>query len=227
MTQAGHDGDPAAERAAAAAAASGQAVRPAQRLPLFPLGAVLFPGGLLGLRVFEARYLDLISHCLREGTPFGVVWLTQGGEVRGGADKARFEPVGVLAHVLEVDAEEAGILNVRCRGGRRFSADNAAQRADGLWQADATLWPSEDPTRISDDLADSRDALARAIDSLDAQGHHPFLKPYRLDDAGWVANRWCELLPIPMPAKHKLMALDEPALRLKLVDEYLRGKGVV
>ena len=47
-------------------------------LPLFPLQAVLFPGALLHLKVFEARYLDLVGSCLRNGTPFGVVCLKQG-----------------------------------------------------------------------------------------------------------------------------------------------------
>jgi Lon protease-like protein len=70
-------------------------------------------------------------------------------------------------------------------------------------------------------------ALANAITTLKAQGAEPFNLPHRLDDAGWVANRWCEILPIPLAAKHRLMLLAEPQLRLRLVDEYLRGKGVV
>jgi Lon protease-like protein len=48
-----------------------------------------------------------------------------------------------------------------------------------------------------------------------------------LNDAGWVANRWCEILPISLAAKQKLMELPEPAMRLNLVGEYLRGKGVI
>ena len=70
-------------------------------------------------------------------------------------------------------------------------------------------------------------ALANAIGALERKGGSPFLKPYRFDDAGWVANRWCELLPISLAAKQKLMALEDPQVRLRLVDEYLRGKGVV
>mgnify|MGYP006172358211 CR=1 FL=1 len=55
-------------------------------LPLFPLQTVLFPGGLLPLKVFEARYLDLISHCLRTREPFAVVRIRQGAELAGAAD---------------------------------------------------------------------------------------------------------------------------------------------
>jgi len=69
--------------------------------------------------------------------------------------------------------------------------------------------------------------LAEAIAALKAQGTTPFLEPYRFDDAGWVANRWCEILPISQAAKYKLMTLEDPMARLQLVDDYLRSKGVV
>ncbi len=195
-------------------------------LPLFPLQTVLFPGGLLGLKVFEARYVDLVSRCLREASPFGVVCLRQGPEAGRGA--VALEPVGTLAHIEEVDSEQAGILRLRCRGGSRFTLDGTpVQQPDGLWTApvqpvddDEAGWP--DPA-----MAGTVSALAQAIANLKAQGQRPFLEPYRLDDAGWVANRWCEILPIPLAAKQKLMALESPALRLKIVDEYLRGKQVV
>ena len=197
-------------------------------LPLFPLGLVLFPGGLLQLKVFEARYLDLMSHCMRTMSPFGVVFLRQGGDMRGpGEDKIRFETTGVLAHLQDVDAEQTGILQVRCHGGSRFSLSAAHQRADGLWLARAEPLADDPLAAVPPELAGAAKALGQAIQSLLAQDQHPFAPPFRLDDAGWVANRWCEILPISAAAKQRLMALDEPVLRLKLVDEYLRGKGVV
>lgn len=197
-------------------------------LPLFPLQTVLFPGGLLQLKVFEARYLDLMSHCMRTMSPFGVVYLRQGGDMRGpDDDKIRFETTGVLAHLQDVDAEQTGILQVRCHGGSRFSLSAAHQRADGLWLARAEPLADDPPAAVPPELAGAAKALGQAIQSLLAQDQHPFAPPFRLDDAGWVANRWCEILPISGAAKQRLMALDEPVLRLKLVDEYLRGKGVV
>ena len=197
-------------------------------LPLFPLQSVLFPGGLLRLKVFEARYLDLVGQCLRERAPFGVVCLNQGAEVRSGRDESvRFETVGVLASVQEVDAEQAGILQVRCIGSQRFSLSDPRQRADGLWQANAELIDDDQTHPPPPAMRASVVALQNAIASLREQGHEPFAEPFVLDDAGWVANRWCEILPISLAAKQRLMMLDEPVLRLKLVDEFLRGKGVV
>ena len=198
-------------------------------LPLFPLRSVLVPGGLLALKVFEARYLDLVTDCLRRQQPFGVVCLLQGGEVRAGKGVAvRFESVGVLARLDEVDSEQPGVLRARCTGTRRFSLDGAAaQQADGLWVGHALLLDADEALAPGAEMLPTVQALANAIAKLKSQGAEPFNLPHRLDDAGWVANRWCEILPISLGAKQKLMELDDPQVRLQLVHEYLRGKGVV
>ena len=195
-------------------------------LPLFPLGTVLFPGGLLPLKVFEARYLDLVSHCLRSRTPFAVVHLRQGHELRGNG-KTVFEDIGVLAHLQDVDAEQPGILRVRCLGGQRVQLGASHQRDDGLWLAQAASLPADADAAVPAALQPSADALGRAITALHEQGHDPFPQPHHMAEAGWVANRWCEILPISSAAKQRLMALDEPVLRLQLVQDYLHGKGLV
>ncbi len=195
-------------------------------LALFPLQSVLFPGALLQLKVFEVRYLDLVGRCLRESRSFGVVCLRQGTEI--GRDRVRFEREGVLARIDDVDAEQAGILRVRCTGTQRFAIDGEPRRqSDGLWLAEVNPLPGDDALAPDADLLPTVKALASAIDALREQGSTPFIEPHRFDDAGWVANRWCEILPIPLAAKQRLMLLPEPQLRLRLVDEYLRGKGVV
>jgi uncharacterized protein len=197
-----------------------------RELALFPLQSVLFPGALLPLRVFEARYLDLVGRCLREDARFGVVCLRQGREV--GRSGVHFEQQGVMASIGDVDAEQAGILRVRCTGSQRFAIEGTArQQADGLWLADVSMLPDDETMAPDAALLPTVKALASAIGALREQGSTPFIEPYRFDDAGWVANRWCEILPIPLAAKQRLMMLPEPQLRLRLVDEYLRGKGVV
>ena len=196
------------------------------RLPLFPLGLVLFPGARLGLKVFEARYLDLVAECLRTRAPFGVVCL------RAGTDTARkgvaIEGIGTLAHIDEVDAEQPGILQVRCTGGQRFRlVAPAEQRENGLWEA-RTEPLADDPARLPGAaMLQTVSALAEAIRKLRQQDRLPFAEPFRLDDAGWVANRWCELLPVSLAAKQKLMELEDPVVRLSIVDGYLRDKKVV
>jgi hypothetical protein len=201
-------------------------VEAAFELPLFPLQSVLFPGGLLGLKVFEARYLDLIGSCLREGSPFGVVALKKGSELKAGGAVA-LESVGCAAELIEVDSERPGILQVRCRGGRRFETEHATQQADGLWVARVHWLPDDESVLPTQALLGSANGLANAIATLKQQGSVPFLEPYQFDSAGWLANRWCEILPISLAAKQKLMELPDPLVRLQLVDEFLRGKGVV
>jgi Lon protease-like protein len=200
----------------------------ADLLPLFPLQTVLFPGGLLMLKVFEARYLDLVTQCLRSGRPFGVVCLRQGHEVGRATGRVLFEGMGVQARIDEVDGEQAGILKVRCIGLERFRLEGVpTQQPDGLWQSAVT--PVEPDARRMPGPAvfETVKALSNAIASLRERGPLPFAEPFRLDDAGWVANRWCELLPIPLSAKQKLMALEDPVVRLSVVDGYLRDKQVV
>ena len=200
-------------------------------LPLFPLGLVLFPGALLPLKVFEARYLDLMSTCLRERRAFGVVALLGGREARAGAPEGRnavrFESIGTLAELLDVDSAEQGILIVRCRGTQRFELTASHQQADGLWRGQAQLMADDERLPPEPALAEAAHSLATAMAALKEQGVEPFLERHRLDDAGWVANRWCEILPIPQAAKQRLMALPDPMLRLRLVDDYLRSNGLV
>jgi Lon protease-like protein len=139
----------------------------------------------------------------------------------------QFETIGVLADLREVDAEQSGILKVACLGGHRFEIGEPRRQADGLWLADATTLDDDDRVVPTPEFAPTVQALSRAIESLQTQGHRPFLEPYRLNDTGWVANRWCEILPIPLAARQKLMELGEPQRRLRLVADFLRGRGVV
>ncbi len=198
-------------------------------VPLFPLQTVLFPGGILGLKVFEARYLDLIGHCLRKGEPFGVVCLKQGAEVQAArADAAtRLEACATLAQLDEVDADQPGILQIRCIGTRRVKLASPWQQGDGLWRAHGTPVQPDERVNPPEALHGTVQALVDAIASMRDQGLEPFTLPHELGDAGWVANRWCEILPISLAAKQRLMELEDPAMRLKLVDEFLRTKGVV
>jgi Lon protease-like protein len=197
-------------------------------LPLFPLQMVLFPGAQLRLKVFEARYLDLMSRCLRSGQPFAVVCIRQGSEVQQPDSPAtQFETLGVLAHLVDVDAQQAGILRVQCRASRRVQLAHPVQHDDGLWLADATPLADDPVLPVPDALAPCALALGKAIAALTAQGQQPFEPPYSLNQAGWVANRWCELLPIPLAAKQRLMALNDPIARLQLVSDFLRSKQVI
>jgi uncharacterized protein len=197
-------------------------------LPLFPLKMVLFPGAVLHLTIFEARYLDLIADCMRTGQAFGVICLRQGSEAGRSSEALRVEDVGVRAHLEDVEAEQPGILRVRCRGGERFRIQAPpAQQLNGLWTAPVQPVAADTLRAPGPAVLSTVTALAEAIRKLEAHEPSLFSPPYRLEDAGWVANRWCELLPISLAAKQKLMELEDASIRLSLVDGFLRDKKVV
>lgn len=199
-------------------------------LPLFPLGTVLFPNGLLPLRVFEVRYLDMIGKCHKAGTPFGVVSLTHGSELRRPDETAEFHGVGTIASIDSLETVQPGLLLVRCSGGQRFRIEQSEQLQHGLWTARVQPLDDDHAVAVPPDLRNTSDALARVIDTLrqreEAQQLLPLDQPLRLDDCGWVSNRWCELLPLPMATKQRLMALDNPLVRLELVSDFLSRNGI-
>ncbi len=215
-------------------------------LPLFPLQSPLFPGGLLPLRIFEVRYLDMIGRHHRTGQPFGVVCLSEGSETRrrasgpvggkapgeGFAHEAFF-PVGTLAHITRLERTQPGLLTIDCVGAQRFAVQRSEQLQHGLWVADVDLLADDAPVQVPDDLdftrqglqALVRDLAQRAEQAGDAQAEWPLIKPYQWDDCGWLANRWCELLPLQPQLKQRFMALDSPLLRLELVADTLGQIG--
>ena len=197
--------------------------------PLFPLGTVLSPDGVLPLQIFEVRYLDLIGKCIANDTPFGVVLLTQGKEVRTPEGKETFLPSGTLASVQETTAAAPGLLQVLCRGGARFKVLSSERRSNGLWMAQTELLADDRAVAVPAELQGAADALERVLASLDdvPASRWPLAPPFRLDDCGWVANRWCDLLPLPAVQKHGLLMLDNPLIRLELMHDMLDEHGLI
>ena len=207
-------------------------------LPLFPLNTVLFPGGVLPLRIFEVRYLDLITRCQREGAPFGVVCLTQGSEVRQPRRQAEpaqamgdefeqqaFASVGTMAHITELESPQPGLMMIRCTGGRRFRLTRREQLKHGLWVGDAQWLPDDLPVPVPPDLEHVKLALERLVQNMQATMSQsdalPLPPPYHWDDSGWLANRWCEILPVSPQLKQQFMQLESPLVRLELVADLL------
>jgi hypothetical protein len=202
-----------------------------QSLPLFPLGTVLFPGGVLPLRIFEVRYLDMIHRCQRAGAPFGVVSLTQGHEVRQpGAGKEAFAAVGTLATIRDFEQPRPGLMMIHVVGEQRFRIRASDQLKHGLWVADVEQIAPDKAVPVPEDLQSTATALANLVRALREKGTEPadmpIQAPLRLDDCGWVANRWCELLPMPVALKQRLMELDNPLVRLELVSDALARTGI-
>jgi Lon protease-like protein len=172
----------------------------------------------------------MISKCRKAGAPFGVVSLTQGNEVRQPGSQEAFSQVGTLATIDAFDNPQPGLMLVRATGAQRFRITSSDQLKHGLWVANVERLAADMSVPVPDDLKGVAEALQRLIQSLqlkpDQAGPMPLLPPWKLDDCGWVANRWCELLPLPVALKQRLMELDNPLVRLELVSDVLTRTGI-
>ena len=196
-------------------------------VPLFPLGTVLFPDGVLPLRIFETRYMDMVGECMKTGGEFGVCRIVHGTEVGPAADH---EADGCLARITHWDMPQFGLLHIRAVGTRRFSVESRRIESNALIRADIRLLAADPATTIPDELGALADLLRRLVEELDRHdGPAPIAvqRPYHFDCAGWVANRLAEFLPIEPAVKQQLMVIDEPLARLYLVQRILEERGLV
>ena len=190
------------------------------RIPIFPLNTVLFPGGLLPLRVFEARYMDMTRDCLKREEPFGVCLIREGSEVGAPAVP---ETVGCLAEILEWDMQQLGVLNLKTRGGQRFRILSYETSKQGLISAEVQLIPADEKRAIPEGLA----ACARLLEMVvEDQGKAIFAEPHAFDEAAWVGYRLTEILPVPLPAKQKLLELTDSVARLSILQRFLESRGL-
>lgn len=205
-------------------------------LPLFPLNVVLFPDGILPLKVFETRYIDMVRDCMRREAPFGVVLIKSGQEVASGSSApAEPENTGCLAHIESWDAEQLGVLLLRTQGGQRFRILESRLCKDQHLEARVALLPQAAPARIAAQYQACASTLEIVIDDINQQCREksgadfasPFPDQLQLDNAGWVADRWSEILQIPLKARQKLLELDDPQTRLQIIHQYLQQHHII
>jgi Lon protease-like protein len=196
-------------------------------LPLFPLHTVLFPGGHLPLRIFEARYLDMARACLRENSPFGVCLLKSGNEIASPGEPSVPENIGCLAEITQCDVDTFGMLLVQARGTTRFRLLSHRVEPSNLIVGMAQTIGDDAPLQGAEALAkfgacaEVLDRIITTIKARDAQDI-PFAEPFLLDDPTWVSNRLSEILPIPMRARQKLMEIEDASARIDVVHHYMQ-----
>lgn len=189
------------------------------RLPIFPLGSVLFPGGSLSLRVFEQRYMEMAKACLKDGAPFGIALIRSGEEVGTTAEP---ETIGTVARIVEWDMPHLGILQIKVRGENRFRLDGKSVTRSGLIIGELT--------RIPDDLhVDCPElppcaAFLRKVLTQTSSGH---LMPAHFEDANWVSFRITELLPFNNAVKQKMLELTDARMRLEILIRVLGKQQLI
>lgn len=187
-----------------------------EKIPLFPLRTVLFPGGPLPLRVFETRYLDMVSRCLRDELEFGVVLLTAGAET----GEASTVSIGTAAHITDWYQGTDGILGITAEGRQRFQLNSLSQQDDGLYIGDVEELAPEPFCKLPDEYRPMASLLEAIVDDL-GKLYESVEKRY--DDATWVGYRFAEILPISQEEKQHCLELDDAEERLRYVRPLLRS----
>lgn len=189
-------------------------------LPIFPLQTVLFPGGMLPLRIFEARYMDMVTRCLRENSVFGVNLISEGLEV---GLPAIPHSIGVSARITECDMAQPGVLHVITQGERRYRIHRTETGENGLLLGEVEWLPELVEQPLDGDY-ETLVALLAAI--MEDVGPAHFPPPHRLDEAGWVGMRLASVLPLELSTRQSLLELDDPLLRLEVLRDYLATQGL-
>jgi len=192
-----------------------------ESVPLFPLQAVLFPGSVLPLRIFEARYMDMAKACIKSGDPFGVCLIREGAEVGAPAVP---ENVGCLARILDCDMEELGILKVRAEGLERFRLLDSRVERQGLVVGEIERVDSEPAAPDAPGLADCSLFLRKLFTAI---GDSRYVGAPAYDDATWVSFRLAEVLPLRNDVRQRLLELTDATLRLAVLHQFLRKQALI
>lgn len=186
--------------------------------PLFPLNTVLFPGGPLPLRIFEARYVDMVRHCMRANCTFGVLLIRAGSEV-GAAGAGELSVVGTTARIVDFNGLPDGLLGITCIGERRFSVSKHWQQDDGLHVGEIELAAPEEPIDLPGEYHHLGELLRKVLPEL---GELYCNVPKHFSDASWVGCRLAEILPIALCEKQYCLELDDPIARLARLNPLIR-----
>lgn len=193
-------------------------------LPLFPLDIVACPGGLVSLRIFEGRYLEMVRNCVNNKSSFAIVAIMPEGETDP-EGIFPFADVGTLMEIKGVDDIRSEPMMILCEGHHRVKVKSFDQQRDGLFVGVLSDIDNDISINMPEDLLITSTNLKRHLTSLPSEN---FLltgiliaEPCKFDDASWVSNRWLELLDIPLVQKQLLMELDSPILRLELIQDIL------
>ncbi len=194
-----------------------------EEISLFPLSTVLFPGGFLPLRIFEPRYLDMVSDCMKNNKGFGVVLIQEGTEA---GQAASFFSLGTLVRIVDFDPLEDGLLGISCRGERKLRALSHTVRDDQLITAEVAMLPREPRLPVPPDYLALSDFLRQLFAREEIQALVRMINE-DWDSAAWVGNRLAEVLPLEAVAKQNLLELQDPLQRLYVLDTVLKQQGIL
>lgn len=190
-------------------------------IPVFPLKTVLFPGGKLPLKVFEPRYMDMVSACIRDSKPFGICLILDGEET---GKPAQHVTTGSLSEIKEWDMPQLGVLNIQVLGIQRFHIEDKRIESNGLIMARAVHIAPEPPHPLPPNHQACATLLHRLIEHL---GVERFAPPLNYEDAVWVSYRLAELLPLKLSARQNMLEMNDSQVRIEILHSFLTQQGLL
>ncbi|HAC86649.1 MAG: LON peptidase substrate-binding domain-containing protein [Gammaproteobacteria bacterium] len=191
-----------------------------QQIPLFPLRVVMFPRGRLNLQIFERRYIDLVTHCMRTSSGFGICLLKEGEEVIQEGTNQTIHRTGTYSNIIDWDQLENGLLGITVEGSAKFSIEDCWQSDSGVLQGNVQFNETDNVGRETIPLDDQYTALADLLQNLES---HPLVEQKKLIidynnlwDLGW---RLSELIPIEIEQKQQLLEIDDPWERIQSIEQ--------
>lgn len=177
---------------------------------LFPLSTVVFPGGIMPLRIFEPRYLDMVAQCMRDSRGFGICASQPASHGQFPAPRT----VGTLVEIVDFDRLDDGQLGITVEGRQRFQVTSTAQADNGLWRGTIELLDEGSDSPCPIEFA----ALKQIAAALIEQTGLPYeQRDADYDSASWLSARLTELLPFDAATKNDLLATDDPQERLRRI----------
>lgn len=185
-------------------------------LPLFPLQTVVFPGGLLPLRVFEPRYMEMVTQVIAERASFGICAIYEGRETDV---SVKHHAVGTQVQVIDWDMPQPGILHIQTQARERIVVRASHREPNGLLVAEVDDVGVEPAVAVPPELALSVEILHQIIDKL---GPEKFAQPHDYNNAVWVSYRLSEVLPLQLSIRQNLLEMNDSLARLAILTDFLK-----
>ena len=183
-------------------------------LPIFPLRTILFPDSKLPLRIFEPRYIDMVSRCMREDSEFGIILS------RESTDPKMFETydTGTLAKIIEWDQGEDGLLGITTIGTQKFRLKGLNKQEDGLNIGAIERIEREGDYKPTEEFSHLVELLQAILDDVNIYNDNE----KNFGNAAWISYRFAEILPLRIEDKQKCLEIDDPIIRLNFLEPLIK-----
>ncbi len=184
------------------------------KCPIFPLRTILFPDSRLPLRIFEPRYIDMVSKCMKDSLEFGVILSRESN------DPKMFETynIGTMAKIIDWEQGNDGLLGITTIGTNKFKLLGMNKQEDGLNIGDVEIIEREGDFKPTENFSNLVSLLKAILDDINLYNDDE----KKFESASWVSFRFAEILPLKLEDKQKCLEIDDPIIRLNYLEPLIR-----